>query len=140
MTYIGQENDFVKLQYSLTLFETRNSLGALSACNAFLEFLCCIFASKKFTCCLGKTSLNCPKCTKYVPFYSYCMHVEAIMSILTKNQPDLQTSSSRTFLFFIFTSFQTSYEMTIKPINRTEQIHPMVLHHRSKNNSKQPSG
>ena len=86
MTYLGQENDFVKSQYSLTLFEAYfiHSLGALSVCNAFFEFLCCTFASQKFykfTCCLGKTPLNCPKCTKYVPFYSHCMHVEAIMLI-----------------------------------------------------------
>ena len=86
MTYLGQENDFVESQYSLTSFEAyfRHSLGALSVCNAFFEFLCCIFASQKFykfTCCFGKTSLNCPKCTKYVPFYPYYMHVEAIMLI-----------------------------------------------------------
>ena len=86
VTYLGQENDFVKSQYSLNLFEAyyRHSLGALSACNAFFELLCCIFASQKFykfTCCLGKTSMNCPKCTKYVSFYSHCMHVEAIMLI-----------------------------------------------------------
>ena len=86
MTYLGQENDFVKSQYSLTLFKAffRHSLGALSACNAFFEFLCYNFTCQKFytfTCCLKKTSLNCPECTKYVPFYSHCMHVEAIMLI-----------------------------------------------------------
>ena len=124
MTYLGQENNFVKSQYSLTLFEAhfRHSLGALSACNAFFEFLCCIFAFQKFfkfTCCLGKKSLSCPKCTDYVPFYSHCMCAEAVMLIFDKNQPDLQLSSYRVFLFSTLTSFQSSYKMTIKPINRT---------------------
>ena len=62
----------------------RHSLGALSACNAFFEFLCCIFACQNFyafTSSLGKTSLDCPKYTKHVPFYSNCMHVEGIMLI-----------------------------------------------------------
>ena len=42
MTYLGQENDFVKSWYSLTLFEGqfRHSLCALSVCNAFFEVLC----------------------------------------------------------------------------------------------------
>ena len=50
MIYLGQENDSVKSQYSLTLLESnfRHSLDALSACNAFFEFFCCIFASQRF--------------------------------------------------------------------------------------------
>ena len=113
MTQLGQENDFVKSQYSLTLFEVyfRHSLGALSACNAFFKFLRCNFASQKFykfTCFLGKTLLNYPKCTKYVPFYSHCMYVEAIMLIF-----DQELAGSTDIKL---TSFQTSYEMTIKPL------------------------
>ena len=74
MTYLGRENDFVKSLYSLTLFETnfRHSLGALSACNAFFEFSCGIFASQKFyefTCCLGRTSLNFSTFTEICPFF-----------------------------------------------------------------------
>ena len=69
MTYLGQENDFVKSSYSLNLFEAyfRQLLGALPACNAFFEFSCGIFAFQKFykfTCWLGGLSLNCPKFIK----------------------------------------------------------------------------
>ena len=51
MTYLGQENDFVKSSYSLTLFNTysRYLLGTLPACNAFFEFLCRIFATQTKT-------------------------------------------------------------------------------------------
>ena len=121
MTYLGQEKDFVKPQYSLTLFEAyfRHSLGTLSACNAFLSYFCSILASKKFykfICYLGKTSLNCPKCSKYDAFYLDYMHAQVFMLIFDQ---ELAISSSRMFLFFILPSFQASYEMTIKPINRT---------------------
>ena len=74
MTYLGQENDFVKPSYSLTLFEAyfRRLSGALPAYNAFFEFFCGIFASQifyKFTCCLGGTSSNCHKFNPYIcPF------------------------------------------------------------------------
>ena len=73
MTYLGQENDFVKSLYSLIRLEVhfRHSLGILSACNAFFEFLCGIFASQKFhtlRSCLGRTSFNCPIFSKTCSF------------------------------------------------------------------------
>ena len=80
MIYLGQENDFVKSSYSLTLFGAyfRHSLGALSPCNAFFDFFCGIFASQifyKLTCCLGKTSSNCPKFNKNMSLFIHtvCM-------------------------------------------------------------------
>ena len=41
MTYLGQENDFVKLSYFFSKFEAyfRHLLCALPACDAFLNFL-----------------------------------------------------------------------------------------------------
>ena len=73
MTYLAQDNYFIKLSYSLTLFETfsKNILGALPACHAFFGFLCGIFASQKFykfTYSLWWSSLTCPKFTKICPF------------------------------------------------------------------------
>ena len=58
MTYHGQDYDFIKPSYCLTLFEanSRHFLGALLPFNAIFEFLCVIFASQKFynfTHCLG---------------------------------------------------------------------------------------
>ena len=47
----------------------------------------------------------------YIPFYSHCMHVEAIMLI---SDQELAGSAD-----IKLTSFYTSCEMTIKPINRT---------------------
>ena len=50
MTYLRQDNDFVKSSNSITLFEAyfMHLLGTLPECNAFFEFLCGIFASKNF--------------------------------------------------------------------------------------------
>ena len=71
MTFIGQDNDFVKTSCSMTLFEAYLShlMGALPTCNAFFVLLC--FASQKFykfTCCLVGSPFNCPKFTKICPF------------------------------------------------------------------------
>ena len=73
MIYLGQENDFSKTSYSLTLFEAffRHLLGTLPVNNAFFELLCGIFGSRKFykfIYYLRGSSLNCPKFTKTRPF------------------------------------------------------------------------
>ena len=67
-----QKSDFVK-SFSLTLFEIyfTYSLGALSTCHAFFEFLCGTFVSQnfyKFTYSLGRQSFDFPKFTKICPF------------------------------------------------------------------------
>lgn len=65
MTYLGQENDFVKLSYFFSKFEAyfRHLLCVLPACDAFFEFLVEVLHSKyfKFRHCLGASSLNGPK-------------------------------------------------------------------------------
>ena len=89
MTYLGQENDFVKSSYSLTLFEAflRHLLEALTSRNACYELLC------------GMARQLC--------WY------------LTKSEPDLLISTSRVFLFFNLNSyFFLDWLWTIKPINR----------------------
>ena len=85
MTYLGQDNDFVKSSYSFTLSEAyfKELLGALPACNAFFEFLCGLFASQKFykfTCCLRGSFLNCPTFTEICPFL-FTLYVLAIVLI-----------------------------------------------------------
>ena len=65
MTYLGQENDFVKLSYFFSKFEAyfRHLLCVLPVCDAFFEFLVEVLHSKyfKFRHCLGASSLNGPK-------------------------------------------------------------------------------
>ena len=92
----------------------------------FFPFSSGIFASQKFytfTCCLGGSSLNCPKFTKICPF-SFSLYacsdnyadISPIISQIYRYQPQ------GWFCFSSFISFQTSYESTIKPTNRTNKV------------------
>ena len=95
---------------------------------------------------MGGSSLNCPKFTKVCPFlftlYACSGNYADIWPIISQIH---RCQPQACFCFLSFSSFQTSYEMNIKPTNRTKgyyhlHVHVMVLYHQLKNNSKQPSG
>ena len=76
MTYLGQDNDFIKSSYSFTLFEAyfRHLLGALPEYSAFFECLCHLHAVLGYHFCIALNLL------KYVPFL-FKLYVNAILLI-----------------------------------------------------------